>query len=257
MGRPAFVLAIAVLTTVLVYVNVAVGVYYQRLVTLDVGRADFVGFQQDLDRRLFGDAPPVATSQGREFPPVEDTTIGDLQIVGDCQGLYIAGITFNTPYAWQIWGPVERTPATGAFRLRMDLAALPPTDGPVPIAVSGPAGDRTVVTFERLSGDRGRFGLGTENWDDWMAADPFTLPDGPAVYEVTLDRRVLIARVDLEDRLLMVSYFWRPVPDETIEIGRGADSMPEVRAEFPGEIESLPLTTPVCDELLSRLERTS
>lgn len=238
-----------------VYLNLAVGLFYQRLLWAPAEmRADFVGFQQDLDERLFGDRPPVRVSVGGPELPSGART-GDLFVVDDCAGLYLAGVTFNVAdSSARNWLAVERTAGTGGFRLRLDFPEVLPVR-PEPLLVSGSPGNRSVIAVDYPVGDPGhaRLSLGIEATGDWWRGEPFAFdPDEPQTFDVVFDRRTLQVRVTSGDDLRLVSTFWRPEPDPQISVGDGGFE-PMTTLRFSGELVDEPLDTPVCDGILRRL----
>ena len=139
--RQLLIGAAAVLTLAGIAVNGSAGLVTQRLLgpeTPEADRAGFVGFQDDVDR-LFGRSPG-GTEFGEELP-AEPSTPGDLFVLGDCDGLYVAGNG--------LWLPVERTQRSG---VRSFDVRLPPSGrGPLVALGSGP--QRVAVVLEENGGE--------------------------------------------------------------------------------------------------------
>ncbi len=126
----------AALTLAGIAVNGSAGLVTQRLLgpeTPEADRAGFVGFQDDVDRLL--GRRPGGTEFGEELPP-EPATPGDLFVLGDCDGLYVAGNG--------LWLPVERTQRSGVRSFDIRLAQ----PGQPPLVALGSGSQRVTVTLD-------------------------------------------------------------------------------------------------------------
>lgn len=250
--RSSLVVGVVVVAAATVYVNAALALVHQRtLVVQAEGRAGFVGFQQGLDRRLFGDRPPVGVETGTELPA--DAEPGQLLIVGECEGLYQSIGEFQDPgRPSATWRPVERSAATGGFRLALGFPDDRPST-PEPLLVSGSPGNRSVLAVEYLTEDTGRMSLGIEGTGEWYRGEPFTIdPAGEQTFDIEFDRRTLQVTVLLDDAPILATYFWSPEPDPEISVGEDG-FRPMVAPRFTGRLVDEPLATPICDDLLERL----
>ena len=128
--------AAAVLTLAGIAVNGSAGLVTQRLLgpeTPEADRAGFVGFQDDVDRLL--GRRPGGTGFGEELP-AEPSTPGDLFVLGDCDGLYVAGNG--------LWLPVERTERSGVRTFDLQM----PTPGQSPLVTLGSGPQRVTLALD-------------------------------------------------------------------------------------------------------------
>jgi hypothetical protein len=145
---------------------------------------------------------------GDELPPVApDRTFS---VVGDCDGLYRSDGTS--------WQPVEGTPATGHYRVRIRRGV-----GPVPLIAGITVtwrGDDVVVA----RGD--------------APTRPVTGAGRDVVLDVVADRLLGFVDVRHEGELVLSDYFLDPQEGDVLVDG--------------GRVDVLSTPTPVCDELVGR-----
>lgn len=229
-----------------IWANTALGLVYQRELrpAVPLGmRAGFVSFQQHLDEALFGNPAEhvvFRTSLRRHAPA------GTLAIVGHCAGLYeSAGLSSG-------WDAVERSQAEGHFRLSLVLPP-PSVHGWLPVLSNGIRGQAAWLAVRTRGPGEYQFGYLFEGPGQYFVVGssfPAT-PGRRVVVDAVLDPLVgeITASVDgtVEYEL---GYFVRP--NRPIALGRNPYGGP-VAARFPGRVRELPVTTPLCDYVLSRL----
>src|SRR5262249_6914492 len=115
--RRAVIAVGAVLAVASLAVNFALALQYQRAYspfTSIADRAAFIRFQAAVDDHLPGGSP-LPVRHGDSLPaPLAG---GTLFVVGDCAGVYWSdGV---------LWRPIERTPATGEYKLRATFPDRP------------------------------------------------------------------------------------------------------------------------------------
>jgi hypothetical protein len=191
--RRAVVAVGAVLAIASLGINFALALQYQRAYspfTSIADRAAFVRFQAALDGHLPGGSHlRVHRGHALPAPPVG----GTLFVVGDCDGVYWSdGVQ---------WHPIERTPATGEYRLRVAFPDRPGTREM--LLVGGPAGKPDPLTVEYLADGRVRFAL-----RGYTGAPVHLPPDRAVDLDVVYDSRLPQAEVYLDGR----SVFGAPVP---------------------------------------------
>jgi hypothetical protein len=136
----------------------------------------FIGFQHDLDRRLFGGQPYRLSLT--DLPPADPRT-GDLVISGDCAGLYW--------YDGAAWIPIERRPGGG--RSIFTSGVLPET----PFLLA--QGDGWVIDVETLDDGSRRFVYRSDGRPD-VAGPAVDLPAGAELdLELVVDPMTTEVRV--------------------------------------------------------------
>lgn len=201
----AFSGVFAVLAALSVFVNFALALQYQRAYSpfaSDSERAAFVRFQHEVGQRLpLTSGPPVRVAAA--LPPPAGA--GSLLVLGDCDGVYWSD--------GQQWFPVERTSATGLFRLRLTFP--PGTAGTRrTIALAGPPGAGDRVEVEHVDGDRVRFVLTSPRVAEPVRSDPIALPDDRTVdVDLLVDNRLGRFDVSVDGRsVLGLAYLVAPDP---------------------------------------------
>jgi hypothetical protein len=215
------------------YVNFSLGLFYERQYGFvsETVRAELIAWQLDVDAVLPGDQSPRLRSEraAGALPPSADE--GELVVVGECAGLY--------QFDGEIWRPVERTNATGRFRLELRLADIAPS-----------------ARYELVSGGSGdeRRSLSLEARPNQQVAFVFTSPGSPAdvgpaheidlaepfVFDVVMDRRLNSLQVVVDGRTLLgILYAAR-------------DDRLQVASDLRGQLVNRPIEAPVCDELVGR-----
>jgi hypothetical protein len=132
-ARRLVVAGAALLVLVGIVVNGSVGLVTQRLLSAETSEARRAAFVRTQDRadELLG-RRPAGVGTGAALPALGAP--GDLFVLGDCDGLYVA--------SQSEWVPVERTPRSGVRRLAARLAE---TSRPRVLATIGSGGDRVDV----------------------------------------------------------------------------------------------------------------
>jgi hypothetical protein len=156
------------------------------------GQRGFIGFQHDLDHRLFGGRPYRLSLT--DTPPADPHT-GDLVISGDCAGLYW--------FDGASWIPLERRPGGG--RSILTSGALPQT----PFLLA--QGDGWVIDVEVLDDGSRRFLYRAEGRPD-VAGPAVDLPPGADLaLELVVDPMTTEVRVtDTRDGRQLVNAFLVP-----------------------------------------------
>ncbi|MHB1786909.1 MAG: hypothetical protein ACYCS7_12325, partial [Acidimicrobiales bacterium] len=242
-GRVWAVLGMGVLALFGVWANFSLGLLYQRQLAPTVTRPDragFIAFQESLDKSLFGN-PPTGVLRGSHLPAPGPA--GQLFIVDSCAGLYQS----NT----HDWKAVERTNASGHFRLRLSFPDAP-AGSREPLLVSGRAGAGDYLAVHFL-------GQGNIAFSYLFAGPGQAFFDGPPLHirpgrlytvDAVLDARIhqISVTVDGTSRF-DISYYVRATP----YIAVGVRPIPgPTTARFEGHLSQEPVTTPICDALAKR-----
>ncbi len=228
-----------------IWVNVGLALLYQRQLRPSVPiamRQGFVAFQQRIDADLFGGERPEVTkvaALGRPGPP------GSLAIVGDCVALYQSN--------GSRWAGVERSEAAGHFRLR----AVFPSRGPGalwPVVANGTRGHGDYLAVDPLAPGRIRFAYLFEGFGQHWVYGPAisVVPGRPYLLDVVFDARLPAVDVHLDGASVLGTRLVRPTA--TFDVGTDPLGGPTL-ARFPGRLRRLLVTTPICADLLDRLER--
>ncbi len=235
-GAPgAGVLAAALVLVALagVYVNFALGLRYQRQYGFvpERVRAELIAWQLDVDGMLPGDQAPRLRSIATARALPRSAEEGDLVAVGRCAGLY--------QFDGDIWRPVERTNATGRFRLALRLTD-PAPNARYELVGGGSGGDRRSLSV--APGPNGRVAfVFTSTGSRVVVGNAYKIdPDEPFVFEVVMDRRLNQLSVVSDGRTLLGSLY------------AARDDRLQVATLIPGDLVNRPLATPVCDELVGR-----
>lgn len=227
------------------WVNAGLGLVYQRELRPSAPqseRQELVSLQQRIDRDLFGSDRPEVTRTAalpRVGPP------GALDIVGSCVGLYQSdGLG---------WRAVERSSSDGHLALNVVFPSAS-THGLWPVAVNGARGAGDFLAAR--SAGRGRvqfvyifqgYGLPT------LYGRPFSVvPGRHYLVDVVFDALVHQVSVQVDGTNVLTAVLVRS--NRPIHVGNDPLHGPTL-VRFPGRIERLPVTTPICDGLLARLER--
>jgi hypothetical protein len=239
--RPGAVLGgVAVLAVAGIVVNGATGLTGQRLLYPDATepeRADFVRFQDDVDR-LLGRSPSGIES-GSQLPLPAPGSPGELFVLDRCAGLYVQGLD-------ETWLPVERTPRSGVHRL---LVRFPRSGGSRPEALlSLGSGLRRVAVTSRATAAGPvlavRVGDRTEG-----ASGPVAV-SGQTRVDVSIDPLYGVwftaIRVDGDEVLSGARTPYVRRAQATL----GAD--PQGVPRFSGEVRRVPAPARVCRDLAAR-----
>ncbi len=238
LGRAAVAVAV-VLVGVGVAVNGGAGLLEQRLTGSTVTerqRASWVRTQDRVDDAL-GRRPHGLTTAAL-LPRANDRRVGDLAIVGRCDGLFVIDAFGN-------WAPVERTERTG--RLILDVTGGRPAEGAVAVVGTGAA---RVTLVARRTGDMLRFALRTAGRDQPLGAQVAAV--SPVRLELSFEAGLggvglAVARSAGRD---LAAVGIPRVPRDKVRL-RPDVKDPEL-PPFSGEVELKQLQTPVCDRLLRR-----
>ncbi|MCJ7438714.1 MAG: hypothetical protein MUP97_13260 [Acidimicrobiia bacterium] len=221
---------------------------YGPLVTNDT-RAALIDAQLDIHDVVPGGAPSRVLRGDLPLPaPASPNT---LLVVGDCDGLYWSNGRF--------WHPVEQTPRTGRFRLRLEVADAPAgTLEPVRSATD-PRGS-SILWLRHLEGGRVRFEY------EWTGENQSLIegvtPDAAEIGQRTGDACALPgdSTADFALRMDPAGYVgvgrsgnqlmstFAPVADSPARIGEQDVSDRGTRT-FDGTIRRLATPTPMCNRL--------
>ncbi|MGH9027990.1 MAG: hypothetical protein ACRDWD_18050 [Acidimicrobiia bacterium] len=231
-----------------VYVNGALALTYQRLVS-SVGdltaRAELVDLQVQIDD-LTGGEPEFGV--GEELPV--EAGDGDLFVIGQCDGLYRYGaldVVSGYGSDWTTWAAVERTPATGRYRLAVTFPDDVADGTSQPLLTSGTRQQPNWLAVEFRAEDEIAFAFGSD--EESLDAGTTVHIELGREYEVDVifDRRVSELVVTFEDRVVLNALYLNTEDD--VLVGRNPFGGP-VERRFTGEIEDLSTPTPICDELV-------
>ncbi len=205
-------------------------------------RAGFVGFQESLDRSLFGN-PPTNVLRVATLP--RPRPAGTLAIIGNCEALYqSAGIMSG-------WDAIERSEAAGHFKMRVTFPAGP-TGVWWPVLSNGVPGASSWLALRSTAPGEYQFGYLFEGSGKTFLLGPaFAASAGRShVIDAVLDSiiREVSANVDGTPQYEL-GYFVRG--NRPIYVGANPFGG-RVAAHFPGGVTELPVTTPICHSLLAR-----
>ena len=241
---------LAFLMVLSLWFNAGLAVLYQRGWGYRVPRSEIVALvdlQYSLHKSFPGGAPPHLV-RGPKLP-FQPPPAGDLFAVGNCAGLYWSN-------DGRYWEPLERTNATGLYRLRAEDTQLP-TDGAVPLMAIGRPGSGVVVALRTLPSGLVRAELFTDGPHGYdLHGKPFRMPSGAIRATVLLDHQaygeisVVVngAKVLTVDRFDKLGVFEDVHPYDQVAIGRGLGAMPTA-ATFPGALTSLPIRPDLCRKI--------
>jgi hypothetical protein len=231
-----------------VFVNGALALTYQRLVS-PVGdlsaRAELVDWQMQIDE-LTGGEPEFGV--GDELPV--SASDGDLFVIGACAGLYRYGtldVVSGYGSDWTTWAAIERTRATGRFRMEVTFPDGAEAGTYQPLLTSGTRQQPNWLAVEFPDSDEIAFAFGGD--EDALTSGAVVEVDPAREYEVDVifDRRVSELVVTFEGRVVLNTFYLNTADD--VLVGRNPFGGP-VEPRFTGEIEELPTPTPICDELV-------
>lgn len=241
--RRMLLVAMAVLVLVGFVINGAAGLLTQQLLhpqTPMAARADFVRFQDDVDRWL--GRSPHGIRTGPALPDAPVGAPGDLFVVGRCAGLYTVPLNGT-------WLPVERTAATGLHRLSVRFPGstggrwqplVTVGSGASRMTVDARGGARRMTFRARIAGHAPAMGRTTRVPSD--RAVPVVISTeplfGPNATTVTVGGR-------------MVVFAGGPAATAAAAIP-GRDPGHPAAGPFSGTVRVLPTPTPVCRELARR-----
>jgi hypothetical protein len=237
---PALV-AIALLAFVGIAANGAVGIVQQRLLAstaTPAQRASFIRAQDDIDRFL--GRRPHGIHIGSAVPHTALGPLGDLFILGRCDGLYVESFG-------GAWLPVERTARSGLHDLSVTFPPRGHGSRPVALLTLGRGADRVTVV---LRGNEVYVRVGGRTVSAGAVAP--VRPGRTARFRVSIDplngRWFLSVGVDGHAVASLV-----PVPyDRLAHAYLGVDpSDPRLR-RFPGLVAAAAEPTPVCNLLAGR-----
>ncbi len=238
-GRSLVVGLFTALALFEVWTVFSLSLFYQRelgpVVTIPQ-RAGMVAFQQQVNRSLVGGPPPDV----RFVPalPAQASAL-DLAVVGHCAAVY--------QYDGNGWHVVELGREGGAILLDVNFPHRY-RGRRQPLVVTGGAHPSDVLAVTWEGGDRYRFsylfdGLG----GTWYTEQAVTVPQGS--HPVQVDLVTGLGQVYVTVSGSPVFSVLYPVAAPTVvRLGSAPAGIPTTRV-FAGEIRSLPVPTPICDEL--------
>jgi hypothetical protein len=213
-------------------------------------RAQLINFQLDVHEIVPGGGPSRVHHSELPLPP--PASPGSLLIVGKCAGLYWSNGSF--------WHPVEETPRTGRFSLRVKLPNAAP--GTLePLMASRDTHGASILWIHFLSGNRVRFEYQwtgkTEGIIQSVTTDggyiglrtspPIAItPDEELSLAIRLDPAGYVGVHARGARLLST---FAPVATNPAVLGSQRYSTRGAR-QFTGSIRSVPIGTPLCDRLV-------
>ncbi|MBM3674507.1 MAG: hypothetical protein FJW88_06045 [Actinobacteria bacterium] len=231
--------AVAVLAVWGVWVNLSLGVLYQRLYNpeLPSQRAGMIAFQYDVDGWLGGGQADLERASAL---PRRAARAGTTLVVGDCASVY-----WSDGHRW--W-PVEGAPAAGWFRFR---GYVPEARGWQPLVSWGPNGAEQVVGIRRLGSDV-QLGWGVPGDDGtlrFLVSARRPVGEDPPELDVQVDRALGEIRAELGGDLLLNVEHQHDLEPGPFVVGRA--TTPGVAEEFTGQLEELPARRAVCDAVSS------
>jgi hypothetical protein len=237
---------LAVLALTGVWVNLSLGLVYQRLYNPhpDSLRTSMLRFQYGLAHTLHAGAPQVDVASGHD--PGSPAPAGTLRIVGGCDALY-----WSDGDEWQL---IEAGPRGGVERLRL---APPPDDGDWHPVESWGGATTTWAIGARRDGADVRLARGIAGTDGRVVFRGWTAVRWPAGRTRTLEvatlrpRHELRVRVDGDDVVVDALLRGTPVVDPRL----GVADAPGVAATYGASQQRLASPTPFCHTLLRRLGR--
>ncbi len=240
--RALLVVVVAALALFGMWANFALGLVYQRQLSPDVQlatRAGFVSFQEKVDKHLFGN-PPTGVRRGNTLP--KPAGVGDLFVLGSCQGLYQSD--------GRQWYAVERSLGAGLVRMRLSFPEEP-AGTRQPLLVTGSAGQGDVLAVHFLGHNMASISYLFEP-KAWIEGTPFSIVAGREhTVDAVLDSHIHEISVSIDGNTVFDdSYFVRPA--STLYVGQSPFPAP-VQPRFTGRLEELPVQTQICDSLVSRM----
>lgn len=237
---------LAVLLVAGVWVNLSHALIFQRLYSPNVKDdlvAGFLDTRFDIGQSL-GLDPHIPIEEVDELPV--DAERGQIVVVGDCEGMYLAdGLALNS-VKFTPWNAAERTEAGGRYLRRVTFPTQPPGTQLPLFTVRSSAGDGKLfarwpegggVIFQYLGPGQG---FPTETL--------YIDPDRTWTLDLVADRHIKFAQVWLDDRMVFETQY-RVSPDAEVFVGIDALDDPDLEDTFPGLFEPLPQRDSVCPEL--------
>jgi hypothetical protein len=237
--------ALALLALFGIVVNVALAVVYQRQLRPSVPiamRAGFVELQQRIDADLFGSDRPEVTEVGTLGSPGPP---GSLEMLGRCVALYQSN--------GSMWAAVERSQAAGHYRLSVTFPAR--GAGPRwPILTNGTKGHADYLVVQPVGVGRIRFEYLFQGYHQGWADGPVVsvVPGRRYLLDAVFDPRIPEVTAHLDGASVLDTHLVRPTA--TVDVGTNPFGGPAL-PRFPGSLRRLPVGTPICDGLLTRLTR--
>ena len=212
-------------------------------------RAALIDAQLDVHDVLPGGAPSRVLRGDLPLPaPASPAT---LLVVGDCDGFFWSNGRF--------WHPVEQTPRTGRFRLRLEVADAPAGTLQPVLSATDPRGS-SILWLRHLEDGRMRFEYEWTGENQGLiegvtpdeaeigqrTGDSFTLSrDSTASFAIRMDPAGYVGVRRSGDQLMST---FAPVADSPARIG-AQDVSDRGARTFAGTIRRLPTPTPICDRL--------
>ena len=188
-GR-ALLVAFGVLATASLVVNFALALVYQRAYspfTADSERAAFVRFQHDAPG-----GSHMTVLRGSVLP--KPATAGTLIVLGACDGVYWSDGT--------AWHPIERTNATGSFRMQLTIPKRPAGTRETVLS-AGPSDAADHVDIEYLDDDRIRFVFSSPHLPTEAVGTSLRRPDGATPAEIVYDTNLGQLEVSVRGRSVL------------------------------------------------------
>jgi hypothetical protein len=233
--------ALAVVSFVAIWFGIGLAVIYQRVASSDEAELrDFVRTQLAVQRRFPGGAPEL--THVARLPG--DMPLGTVAVVGNCDGVFVS--------SGNAWRALERSPATGGYRLRVTFPTAPGTTSVAPLLRAGSS--HAPMMFFVESKPNGRQVIGYSSPDGrTYRSKPLTLAAGPHTIDLVLDPQTqeVVASVDGAAVLRAVTIpavrtIVAPIGAVTIGDGGGRAPAP---GRFPGAIKTLPPIRTLCHDL--------
>jgi hypothetical protein len=238
---------LALLAVFELWTTFSLSLFYQRelgpVVTIPQ-RAGMVAFQEQLDRSLVGGPAPdvlyVSKLPARAAPL-------ELAVVGSCAGVY--------QFDGSGWQPVELGSGGGGLSLEV---SFPHTDlgRRQPLLVTGGSTPEDVVAVTWEGGDLYRFsylfdgstfdGVGRK----WYTEAAVVVAPGPHRVQVDLVTRLGEIYVTVSGSPVF-SLLYPVAPPVAVRLGSAPPGIATTPV-FAGQVRSLPVPTPICDELERR-----
>jgi len=233
-----------------VVTNLALTILYQRELNQwgpeTSARAQFVGLQERIDQRLFGNQVQGVTIV-QHLSRIEPA--GSLVILENCAALYQSN--------GASWAAVEQSAADGHYRLDVTFGALRGASRIYrPLVVTGKTGLGDFVAVRPVGRDEVRFAyLFQAPLKTWMEGPTVQVTPGRSyVVDVVLDANTATEVVTMNGVPVSTSGYASGYIRTPVHVTFGTDTIggPTARA-FPGRVERLPTPTPTCDALRRRL----
>lgn len=240
------IVGLVVAALFMTWVNVGLALRYQRQwsYNLDAGViAGFIGFQSDVADAL--GTPPVRVERGSELPPAVGQP-GRLFVIGDCDGLYLSDGMETNAVKSTPWNGVERTAATGHFRLRARFPERP-VGTRVPLFSTGTRARPNILVAEYAPNGEILFEYNASDPEFTRRYVPFPIePDREHTIDLAADWRVGLLTVTVDDVVVLDSLYTYRGTD--FRLGENP-FVPGVAKSFPGTIDIEKTTAPLCKAL--------